>query len=287
SSEDYLTKMSHFSGGQYTVATEDIKDNAVTSEKIRDGAVTKEKMADGIIGTAEIIDGSITAAKLASNSVTAAKIAANAVGSSEIAANAVGPTEIANNAVTTLKIADGNVTPAKLSFSVPTRPMVPPIATDEIANGAVTPPKLSFTPAIRPLAPPVTTDEIANGAVTVEKLTLGIGRFVAREVPVPDFNDVGKTLNGTWQINGLDLSAILPAGAVAGLIGLEFVGGVINDYLTLRTRDGVSNYIEAVDVTTTRAVVVQGIIKIEPDRQLDYKGTPGGGFNGYVLGWWI
>ncbi|MBI5778530.1 MAG: hypothetical protein HZA49_03630 [Planctomycetes bacterium] len=158
------------------ITAEKILNGAVTSEKIRDGAITKEKMADGIIGTAEIIDGSITSAKLAGNSVTAAKIASNAVGSSEIQ--------------------NGAVTPAKLSFSVPSRPLTPPVTTAEIGDGQVTQAKL---------APGVGGGDTLTMFPTPQT-ALDQGGIIATTVPA-----------------SVDLSAIIPVGTKGVIVSIACI----------------------------------------------------------------
>ena len=127
-----------------------IIDGAITGIKIADGTITKDKISDGVLGrpltppvaTVEIADSSVSEAKLQNNSVTKDKIKDGSITGAKIAQNTITQGDIAANAIGTGEIQNGAVTPAKLSFSVPSRPLVPPIATAEIGDGQVTQAKL-------------------------------------------------------------------------------------------------------------------------------------------------
>lgn len=220
------------------VATDDIKDNAITTEKIRDGAITREKVADRSVNTADIVDGAVTSVKLANNSVTAAKIAANAVGASEIAANAVGTSEIANGAVTTEKIGLGQVTGDRIQNTA--------INTEKIADGAVTPAKLSFTPT-------------------------AAGIYVPRLVTSYDFLLGSFPVSGAWQVDGLNLSGIVPAGARAVHLGIVAISPVGPSNFVLR-RDGVNltNTINCSPVLAGVPMDKTDILAIDSDMLVDY-----------------
>ena len=252
------------------VATDDIKDGAVTRDKIRDGAVTKEKMADGTIGTAEIIDGAITAPKLGTNSVTSAKIAAGAVKTGEIA--------------------DAAITPAKLSFAIPTRPLVPPIVAAEIAtdavetakikNQAVTNDKLAMNS--------VETEKIKDGEVTPAKASVGFGRYVPRPAAVWDLQSANFTRDGNWHVDGMDLSSIVPVGAIAIALQIEYAQTTSDSYLIFRQND------TKLPIRLNNQVGIQinsfnVIMPIDADRLIDYAVNDSLDvvIGVAVLGWWI
>ena len=155
----------------FTGTSEVIAPNAITSDKIADETIESQDIKNQQVKTEDIADKAVTLAKLGDdvpavgipdNSISAAKLADNAVEKRHIKTASVDTDELANDSVTSDKLRDASVTPTKLSFSVPTRPLTPPIATDEIANLAVTYDKIANYS--------VNDEKLSNGAVTVPKV---------------------------------------------------------------------------------------------------------------------
>lgn len=82
------------------------------------------------------------------------------------------------------------------------------------------------------------------------------------------------TTNGVWQVNGLDLSAIVPAGAKAIVVHLNTKDDAVGSIMQLRR--------DAVNVTNSFFVVTQvanidianiGFISVDSDRLIDYFGS--------------
>ena len=230
------------------VTEEKIADNAVTSAKIKDETITGADIGAGQVQTQDIADGAVTQAKLGpdvsiipleDNAVTTPKIADNAVVAEKIANNAVVADKIAAGAVTSTKIPDGSITNVKIATNTITQGKIAnnAIGTGEIQNGAVTPEKLSFSVPTRPLTPPVTTDEIGDGQVTQAKLAPGVGggdRFVwgteGQSGNPRSSADVLYLTNISADIpyTAFDLSAWVPANAKGVILQL----GIFNQSFT-------------------------------------------------------
>ena len=205
-----------------TIKTEDIADKAVTLAKlgddvpavgIPDDSISAAKLADDSVEKRHIKTASVDTDELANASVTTDKIRDANVTGVKIAANAITTGKIATGAVGTSDIANGAVTPEKLSFSVPSRPLTPPIATAEIGDGQVTGPKIasSAVGCSQLAVDSVITEKILNGAVTQDKLAPGVGGGdVLTMLPVPATAlDLGG-ITATTQPAQVDLSAIIP-----------------------------------------------------------------------------
>ena len=217
------------------VTEEKIADNAVTSAKIKDETITGADIGAGQVQTADIADGAVTQAKLGSdvsivpledNAVTTPKIADNAVVEQKIANGAVTSDKIAAGAVTSTKIPDGSIAGAKLATNTITQGKIAnnAIGSGEIQNGAVTPEKLSFSVPSRPLTPPVTTAEIGDGQVTQAKLAPGVGGGdTLTMLPVPATAlDLGS-ITATTQPAQVDLSAIIPLNTKAVIVSIACI----------------------------------------------------------------
>jgi len=89
--DDYVLRRFGTTLGFGTVATDGIRDGAVTNSKLGADAVDGTKIADNAIGNEHIISKAVTAAKIADNTITASQIATNGVGNAEIADGAVSP----------------------------------------------------------------------------------------------------------------------------------------------------------------------------------------------------
>ncbi|HLD36287.1 MAG TPA: hypothetical protein VJC37_06160 [Planctomycetota bacterium] len=169
----------YFSNTQVT--TPQITESAVTEDKIATDAVTTSKIKNATIKTEDIADKAVTLAKLGDDvpavgipddSISAAKLADDSVEKRHIKTASVDTDELANASVTTDKIRDANVTGVKIAANAITTGKIATgaVGTSDIANGAVTPEKLSFSVPSRPLTPPIATAEIGDGQVTQAKL---------------------------------------------------------------------------------------------------------------------
>jgi hypothetical protein len=225
------------------VTTPSIVEGAITEGKLADDAVTSPKIKNATVQTEDIADKAVTLAKLSDdvpavgipdNSITGAKIALDTIEKKHIKAASIDTAELANASVTGDKLRDASVTPAKLSFTVPTRPLTPPIATDEIANLSVTYDKIANYS--------VNDEKLSNGAVTVPKVdavnTPTDGQALTYEQASGRFKYATPSAGGSkiTLINPqtvfdetatsdrsapLDISAVIPATAVGVLVELH------------------------------------------------------------------
>jgi hypothetical protein len=278
----------------YAVTESRIAKNAVTIDKLADGAVTEVKLKDGAVGTSKLKDKSVTGAKIADATISqdklilpivvpspitrpiappieTAEIKDGAIVRSKIAVNAVETDNIkdlnvtggklAPSAVTQAKIADGSVTPAKLSFVPVARPLVPPIVANEIATDAIETAKLKDGN--------VTTPKIADGSVIPAKASVGFGRYVPRSAAVWDLQSANFTRDGNWHVDGMDLSSIVPVGAIAIALQIEYAQTTSDSYLIFRQND------TRLPIRLNNQVGIQinsfnVIMPIDADRLIDY-----------------
>lgn len=115
-------------------------------------------------------------------------------------------------------------------------------------------------------------------------------QYIKREPNAWDKTLVDFTTDGAWKVNGLDLSAIVPAGAVAVNLVVNILDDAANSNLNIRSDAGKG--INSMSRTTQVANISidgTGIIGIESDRLLDYVATNlvWTGINLAVLGWYI
>lgn len=119
----------------------------------------------------------------------------------------------------------------------------------------------------------------------------GLGfEFVPRSVNVVDFTLLDFVTDGTWKINGLDLSSIIPAGAVSTLLSVAPMDDTANAQFFVRQsatqqKSGVFPRTPAVNIADNR----QGVVNLDSDRLVDYFGTnlTFTSIDITVLGWWI
>jgi len=170
-------------------------------------------------------------------SITAAQLAADAVETLKIKDLNVTAGKLATDAVETLKIKDLNVTAGKL-------------ATDAVE-----------------------TAKIKNLNVTTGKAALGFGRYVPVVNTGWDFVVGDFTTNGAWQVDGLDLSAIVPAGATAAILLLGLTDDAAASALEIRKNatQTVSDLRQDTQVANV-AIYTQGIVALDADRLVDYYG---------------
>jgi hypothetical protein len=288
------------------VTTPKIANNSITGEKIATAQITVDKLSSGAVTAPKIATGAVTADKLPDGVVTTAKLQKGAVTGPKIGDLQVNTSKLRDKAVTTPKIADGAVTLAKLSFTPPAiaRPIAPPLTsvelgtnsveTAKIKDGAVTPAKLSFVPTARPLVPPVTTAEIGDGQVTPAKLSFtptAVGLYVPRDCGGIDFDNDAFPVTEDWAIDGLDLSAIVPAGAKAVHLYIWVRSTTLaGDALIIRSNATTKamNRATVVVPVAGQFAYIDAIINIDADRMLDYLKYSGLEYvRVNVLGWII
>lgn len=114
--------------------------------------------------------------------------------------------------------------------------------------------------------------------------------YIPRLVTTYDFDKTSFTTDGTWKVNGLDLSAIVPAGAKAVHLLLEIADDAADSFFSLR-RDAV-NVGNKITVTTQVANIYNmqhAFLNVDTDRKFDYAGSnlTFSAIFVYVLGWYI
>lgn len=220
----------------------------VSTPEIADGAVTLPKMSAQIIGTDQIVNGAVTGAKIAPDTIDGTKIASSAVGAGEIASGAVSETKIGTDAVTKAKIKDGEVSPEKLEA-------IDPPADGEVFSYDEATGKGEWIPA--------------GGGVPP------VGLFRPRRIANYDFNNL--SVDSIWHYDGLDLSGIVPEGAIAVKLlvvaRVLSVEGEFEFYVRTNATDASQNMI-GIHLTGIAGYAVRGrlieTIPIDADRLLDY-----------------
>lgn len=103
----------------------------------------------------------------------------------------------------------------------------------------------------------------------------GLGyEYVPRAVEARDFETGAFTADGTWKVDGLDLSGIVPAGAVAVQLSIVVKDDAANSEFTVRknaTHD--INDLFALTHVANIAEFPSGVIMIDSDRLLDYRAS--------------
>ena len=245
-----------FAGTQQVIGT-----GAVTSEKILPGAVDSLQIKDKGIQSADIADGAVLlrhlgpdvpAVGIPDGSITEDKLANDSVSAAKIKTGAVTSTEIGAGAVTVLKLGDAAVETVKIKDGNVTTP--------KIADGSVTPAKLSFIPS----------------------------SFVPRSPAVWDLQSANFTRDGNWHVDGMDLSSIVPVGAIAIALQIEYAQTTSDSYLQFRQND------TKLPIRLNNQVGIQinsfnVIMPIDADRLIDYAVNDSLDvvIGVAVLGWWI
>lgn len=119
----------------------------------------------------------------------------------------------------------------------------------------------------------------------------GLGyEFVPRSVAALDFNEGAFTTDGNWKVDGLDLSGIVPAGAVAVALNVYVSDDAANSTFQFQ-QDATNKYNSIIVVTQVAGIPIQHseVIVINSDRLLDYKGSnlAFASINVTVVGWFI
>ncbi|MEK7309964.1 MAG: hypothetical protein AAB038_04020 [Planctomycetota bacterium] len=226
-------RRTYFTNAQVT--TPQITESAVTEDKIANDAVTSPKIKNATIRSEDIADKAVTLAKLGDDvpavgipdgSIGVEKLKSSSVTKDKIATGAVDTDELAAASVTTEKIRDANVTGVKIAANAITTGKIATgaVGTTDIANGAVTPEKLSFSVPSRPLTPPVTTAEIGDGQVTQAKLAPGVGggdTLTMLPVPATALDQGG--IVATTAPATVDLSTIIPLNTKGVIVSIACI----------------------------------------------------------------
>jgi len=141
------------------------------------------------------------------------------------------------------------------------RPIVPPVTNAEIATDAVETAKIKDGN--------VTTPKIADGSVIPAKASVGFGRYVPRAAAVWDLQSANFTRDGNWHVDGMDLSSIVPVGAIAIVLQIEYAQTIPDSYLIFRQND------TKLPIRLNNQVGIQinsfnVIMPIDADRLIDY-----------------
>ena len=118
----------------------------------------------------------------------------------------------------------------------------------------------------------------------------GIPYFVERLATSPDKQVGDFTCNGNWHVDGLDLSAIVPAGAIAIVLRVELLDDAASTHFTVRrsaadTHNDIIAMISVANVSDN----LREPISIASNRLLDYKASNVviTTIDLTVLGWWV
>jgi len=137
----------------------------------------------------------------------------------------------------------------------------------------------------------VETLKIKDLNVTPAKASLGFGRYVPRAIVAADFVTVDFGVFDAWQADALDLSAIVPVGAVAAHLMSKIRGTAAGLTFGLRANATTKawNKIELnTQVANVHTSFVDSSIYIEADRLVDYYiKTNINSVEVAVLGWYI
>lgn len=134
-------------------------------------------------------------------------------------------------------------------------------------------------------------------ATDTEQLFIGQGgiwthfpRYVPLDPSSWDF-DVGDfTTDGTWKVNGLDLSGILPAGCIAVKLRISLNDDAVNSYFAMaRDKDAALIPIGLPTQVANVSVEAWQDYQIDSDLKLDYVGSNVVfvTINIAVVGYWI
>ena len=117
---------------------------------------------------------------------------------------------------------------------------------------------------------------------------LALAQFVDRGDPSTiDFDEGDLTLDGTW--NDLDLSSIVPAGAIQVLIRLQLTDDAAGSYIGFR-ENGKTNAVNLIYARTQVALVTtdnQVLIPLDSNRVIEYRASVGfDSIDIVIMGWW-
>lgn len=119
---------------------------------------------------------------------------------------------------------------------------------------------------------------------------ISVGQFVPRSVAAPDKQVGDFVTDGTWKVDGLDLSGIVPAGAISVRLLAEVADGVADSNFTIRKNAAdVQNILTAKTQVANIYMSCPNDVMCDADRLFDYFGTNlvFTAINVTVLGWHI
>lgn len=242
----------------------------ITTAALGTGMVTEEKLATGAVSSRAVLDRAIVADDIADAAIRARHLGPDIPSIGIIPDNSITTPKIVNDAVTALKIAAGAIhSSSQLGSKVVTRAKIDDRAvdTDQLEDASVNHDKLGLGA--------VGTPNLVDEAVTGPKLAPGVGRYVPRSAgATADFNEPDFPIEGAWQVDGLDLSAIVPAGAIAVHLAVEITGNTFEKEFRLRgnatTKAG--NHMKlGVDHTASFVIPTEhAVLNLDTDRKLDY-----------------
>lgn len=140
------------------------------------------------------------------------------------------------------------------------------VETAKIKNFNVTAGKLA--------ADSVETLKIKNLNVTAAKAELGFGRYVRRNPTGWDAQVGDFVTDGNWKADALDLSAVVPVGAIAVVLRLDVIDDAANSRFNLRRSTDAS--IDSISVWTfvaNIAVTHHLVLSVDANRLVDYWGS--------------
>ena len=135
----------------------------------------------------------------------------------------------------------------------------------------------------------VETLKIKDLNVTKGKAELGFGRFVERLTNAVDFTQANFTVDGNDHVDGLDLTGIVPEGAVAVMMEVALAGNAAGQAGTIR-RDAAHTLNRIFGRTQVGAITIalMGVVSIDSDRLLDYNFAVGlTAIAVTITGWYI
>lgn len=120
----------------------------------------------------------------------------------------------------------------------------------------------------------VVTIKIKDLNVTPAKASLGFGRYVPRAAEAVDKGIGDFTADGNWHVNGLDLSGVVPVGAVAVVLRLSLRDDAAGSRLEIR-QNVTADEAMLVQYTQVTNITIEShaTLPIDGDRLLDYRAT--------------
>lgn len=244
--------------GPQSVRAQNIKDEAITEKKLGVQQVLNQHLDAGAIAQGNIADGAVDTDALQDEAITNLKVAPKAVTNEQIAPDAV-VSILAADSVKTINIKDLQVTNDKVASNAVTMTKIKDnaVRNSELADDAVH------------------AANIKDGDLTRAKFTADVPGLVPHRKTAPDFSLTDLTLDAGPQIDGLDLSAIVPEGAVAVTLHIQAVFSAGAPYFWIYTNSGdaLSNVLQVIPTAGKPEIEIVGTIPIDADRLLDYLGV--------------
>ena len=119
----------------------------------------------------------------------------------------------------------------------------------------------------------------------------GLGyEYVPRRVAAADFAVGAFTTDGTWKIDGLDLSGIVPAGAIAVLLSINLADDAAGNFFIVRANaTDTGNDLGQTTQVANIGIRTPAVVAIDSNRLLDYIGSNVAftTIDIWVTGWYI